>query len=89
MHAPASSAHPTTTTTATEHTELGDYHHALGVSVYHHLQPRMAAGQPLPRRTLGELKASFEQALAVRRTALGEGHPLTNESREMVEATTG
>jgi hypothetical protein len=74
------------THTHTYTTELGDFYHGLGVSLYNHLQPRLAAGGALPRKTLSELKTSFEKALAVRRAALGEGHPLTKESREMVEA---
>ncbi len=73
----------------TSTTELGDYHHALGVSLYNHLQPRLASGGALPRKTLHELRSSFETALRVRRAALGDAHPLTRESREMVEAMGG
>ena len=70
--------------------ELGDFHHGLGACLYEYLKPRM---QTLPPKTLTqiirEISISFLKALEVRRAAMGEGHRLTKESREMCEAIAG
>lgn len=49
----------------------------------------MATGAALPKKLLVELRVSFERAWAIRRVGLGERHPLTLESRQMVEAIVG
>lgn len=67
--------------------ELGDFDHALGVCLFNYLQAR---GSTLPKKRFEsikhEIKNLFQTAWRIRRISLGEGHTLTHESKEMVDA---
>jgi hypothetical protein len=67
--------------------EKGDYLHGLAACLYEYLRPRLETlpgkSQALIKR---EMKILFTRAVQVREISLGKEHPLTQESREMVEA---
>jgi len=67
--------------------EKGDHLHGLAACLYEYLRPRLETLPPKSTMMIkGEMKMLFGRAWEVRRVGLGEGHPLTEESREMVEA---
>ena len=67
--------------------EKGDYLHGLAACLYEYLRPRLDTLPPKSAMMIkAEMKTLFGRAWEIRRVGLGRGHPLTMESREMVEA---